>query len=75
MGVGALPRNGVVTPDREGKAVWSTVPGLRGASARGTFDLYRVRQLRLEATNDAGRAQVGLLRARPGINQTPGVVP
>ena len=27
MGVGALPRNGVVTPDREGEDVWGTVPG------------------------------------------------
>ena len=41
----------------------------------GTFDLYRVRQLRLEAANDEGRAQVEVLRARSRLNQALGVVP
>ncbi|HZH47100.1 MAG TPA: CusA/CzcA family heavy metal efflux RND transporter, partial [Roseococcus sp.] len=31
---GALPRNGVVTRDGEGEAVWGLVLGLRGANAR-----------------------------------------
>lgn len=31
---GALPRNGVVTTNAEGEAVWTTVLGLRGANAK-----------------------------------------
>ncbi|TCH96829.1 TolC family protein [Roseococcus sp. SYP-B2431] len=41
----------------------------------GTFDLYRVRQLRLEAANDEGRASVDASRARSRVNQAMGVVP
>ena len=41
----------------------------------GTFDLFRVRQLRLEAANDAGRAEVEANRARSRVNQAAGVVP
>ncbi|MDB5413239.1 MAG: hypothetical protein JWR10_1574 [Rubritepida sp.] len=41
----------------------------------GTFDLYRVRQLRLEAANDEGRASVEASRARSRVNQAMGVVP
>lgn len=39
-----------------------------------TFDLFRVRQLRLEAANDDGRAQVEVTRARSRLNQALGVV-
>src|SRR5918997_545768 len=35
---GALPRNGVVTRDGEGEAVWGLVLGLRGANARTVDD-------------------------------------
>jgi cobalt-zinc-cadmium resistance protein CzcA len=35
---GALPRNGVVTRDGEGEAVWGLVLGLRGANARAVVD-------------------------------------
>jgi heavy metal efflux system protein len=35
---GALPRNGVVTRDGEGEAVWGLVLGLRGANARTVVD-------------------------------------
>jgi hypothetical protein len=41
----------------------------------GTFDLYRVRQLRLEAANDEGRASIETSRARSRVNQAMGVVP
>ncbi|WP_207539009.1 TolC family protein [Sabulicella rubraurantiaca] len=41
----------------------------------GTFDLFRVRQLRLEASNDEGRAAVEVNRARSRLNQARGVVP
>lgn len=41
----------------------------------GTFDLYRVRQLRLEAANDEGRAGIEASRARSRVNQAMGVVP
>ncbi|MCW8085907.1 TolC family protein [Sabulicella glaciei] len=41
----------------------------------GTFDLFRVRQLRLEAANDEGRAAVEANRARSRLNQARGVVP
>ncbi len=40
-----------------------------------TFDLFRVRQLRLEAANDAGRAEVEVNRARSRVNQAGGVIP
>lgn len=36
--VGALPRNGVVTRNGEGEAVWALVLGLRGANARTVVD-------------------------------------
>ena len=41
----------------------------------GTFDLYRVRQLRLEAANEEGRASIAASRARSRVNQAMGVVP
>ncbi|MBS7809905.1 TolC family protein [Roseococcus pinisoli] len=41
----------------------------------GTFDLYRVRQLRLEASNEEGRAGIEANRARSRLNQAMGVVP
>lgn len=41
----------------------------------GTFDLYRVRQLRLEAANEEGRASIEASRARSRVNQAMGVVP
>ncbi|MDB5413240.1 MAG: CusA/CzcA family heavy metal efflux transporter, partial [Rubritepida sp.] len=40
---GALPRNGVVTRDGEGEAVWGTVLGLRGANARDVVQGARAR--------------------------------
>ncbi len=36
--VGALPRNGIVTRNGEGEAVWGVVLGLRGANARMVVD-------------------------------------
>jgi len=45
------------------------------AGETGTFDLFRVRQLRLEAANDEGRASVEASRARSRVNQALGVVP
>ncbi len=36
--IGALPRNGVVTADGEGEAVWALVLGLRGANARSVVE-------------------------------------
>ena len=41
----------------------------------GTFDLYRVRQLRLEAANDEGQAVIAASRARSRVNQAAGVLP
>lgn len=41
----------------------------------GTFDLYRVRQLRLEAANEEGRAGIEASRARSRVNQAMGVIP
>ncbi|WP_424810877.1 TolC family protein [Roseococcus sp. YIM B11640] len=41
----------------------------------GTFDLYRVRQLRLEAANEEGRATIDASRARSRLNQAMGIVP
>lgn len=41
----------------------------------GTFDLYRVRQLRLEAANEEGRASIDASRSRSRVNQAMGVVP
>lgn len=40
---GALPRNGVVTRDGEGEAVWGIILGLRGANARTVVDGARTR--------------------------------
>lgn len=40
---GALPRNGVVTRDGEGEAVWGLVLGLRGANARSVVDGVKAR--------------------------------
>lgn len=40
-----------------------------------TFDLFRVRQLRLEAANDEGRAAVEVNRARSRLNQALGAIP
>lgn len=40
-----------------------------------TFDLFRVRQLRLEAADAAGRAEVEVNRARSRVNQAVGVIP
>jgi outer membrane protein TolC len=39
------------------------------------FDLFRVRQLRLEAANEEGRAAIEALRARSFLNQARGAVP
>lgn len=41
----------------------------------GTFDLYRVRQLRLEAANEEGSASIATSRARSRVNQAMGVLP
>ncbi len=40
---GALPRNGAVTRDGEGEAVWGLVLGLRGANARAVVEGARAR--------------------------------
>ena len=40
---GALPRNGVVTADASGEAVWGMVLGLRGANARTVVDGVKAR--------------------------------
>ena len=40
---GALPRNGVVTRDGEGEAVWGLVLGLRGVDARQVVDGVKAR--------------------------------
>ena len=40
-----------------------------------TFDLFRVRQLRLEAADAAGRAEVEVNRARSRVNQAGGIIP
>lgn len=45
------------------------------AGETGTFDLFRVRQLRLEAANDEGAASIAASRARSRVNQAAGVVP
>ena len=41
----------------------------------GAFDLFRVRQLQIEAVAVAARAQVDAGRARSRLNQALGVVP
>ncbi len=46
---GALPRNGVVTRDGEGEAVFGLVLGLRGANARTVVDGVKARLPQLEA--------------------------
>ncbi|WP_424810876.1 efflux RND transporter permease subunit [Roseococcus sp. YIM B11640] len=40
---GALPRNGVVTRDGEGEAVWGIILGLRGVNARDVVDGAKAR--------------------------------
>ncbi len=45
------------------------------AGETGTFDLFRVRQLRLDAANEEGRAVVEALRARSRLNQARGHAP
>jgi len=45
------------------------------AGETGTFDLYRVRQLRLDAATDAARATTEAGRARSRLNQAAGVLP
>lgn len=45
------------------------------AGETGTFDLFRVRQLRLEAANDEGQASIAASRARSRVNQAAGVLP
>ncbi len=45
------------------------------AGETGTFDLFRVRQLRLEAANDEGQASIAANRARSRVNQAAGVLP
>lgn len=45
------------------------------AGETGTFDLFRVRQLRLEAANDEGQASIAASRARSRANQAAGVLP
>ncbi len=46
---GALPRNGVVTANGEGEAVWALVLGLRGADARTVVDAVKARLDQLRA--------------------------
>jgi cobalt-zinc-cadmium resistance protein CzcA len=61
---GALPRNGVVTRDGEGEAVWGIVLGLRGANARSVVDGVKERLPALEARLPEGaRIQVFYDRA------------
>ncbi len=45
------------------------------AGETGTFDLFRIRQLRLDAANEEGRAAVEALRARSRLNQARGHAP
>lgn len=45
------------------------------AGETSIFDLYRVRQLQIEAVTAAGRTAVGLGRARARLNQALGVLP
>ena len=45
------------------------------AGETGTVDLFRVRQLRLEAANDEGQASIAANRARSRVNQAVGVLP
>lgn len=45
------------------------------AGETGTFDLFRIRQLRLEAANDEGAAGIAASRARSRVNQAAGMVP
>lgn len=49
-----LARNGVVTRDGEGEAVWGTVLGLRGADARQVVDGVKARLPQIEAALPAG---------------------
>ena len=46
---GALPRNGVVTRDGKGEAVWGLVLGLRGANARTVVEGVMERMPEIEA--------------------------
>jgi outer membrane protein TolC len=45
------------------------------AGETGTFDLFRVRQLRLEAASDEAQAGIAASRARSRVNQAKGVLP
>jgi cobalt-zinc-cadmium resistance protein CzcA len=45
---GALPRNGVITANAEGEAVWTTVLGLRGANAKTVVSGVKQRLKELE---------------------------
>ncbi|TCZ53414.1 efflux RND transporter permease subunit [Roseicella aquatilis] len=51
---GALPRNGVVTRDGEGEAVWGLVLGLRGANARAVVEGVKARMPEIERQMPAG---------------------
>ncbi|WP_051212834.1 TolC family protein [Rubritepida flocculans] len=45
------------------------------AGETGAFELFRVRQLRLEAAEEEGRAAIAAQRARSRLNQARGVLP
>jgi cobalt-zinc-cadmium resistance protein CzcA len=61
---GALPRNGVVTRNGEGEAVWGIVLGLRGANARTVVDGVKARLPMIQARLPEGaRVQVFYDRA------------
>ena len=45
------------------------------AGETGTFDLFRIRQLRLEAANDEGQTSIAASRARSRVNQAAGALP
>ena len=51
---GALPRQGVVTRDGEGEAVWGLVLGLRGANARTVVDGVKTQLEQIKALLPAG---------------------
>jgi hypothetical protein len=45
------------------------------AGETGAFELFRVRQIRLEAAEEEGRAAIAAQRARSRLNQARGVLP
>ena len=51
---GALPRNGVVTRNGEGEAVWGLVLGLRGADARSVVGAVKAKLAELEPNLPGG---------------------